>query len=160
MKQIALMAAALALFSEHANADLDKLINKNVQDATRSYERTLSPVERPREPVQLWLHIRSDSQKKIGEEILKRVKDAKLKERSIEQRPVQTVHIGPQVSQLRYFKTQDEPEARELFAILRRVIPKLELKNFSREYERVTWIKRGHYELWLSPDLVRLEPSR
>lgn len=157
MKQIALIAAVLGLFSEHANADLEKLINKNVRDATKSYERILSSTERPSGAVQLWLHIRSDSQKKIGEEILNRLKNAKLGERSIEQKPVQTVQFGPQVSQLRYFKAQDEPEARELFEIMRRLIPKLELKNFSREYERVSWITRGHYELWLSPALVRLE---
>jgi hypothetical protein len=70
------------------------------------------------------------------------------------------VKFGPQVSQLRYFKTKDEPEARELFAILRKIIPTLELKDLSREYARVGWINPGHYELWLSPNLVQLEPSK
>jgi hypothetical protein len=69
------------------------------------------------------------------------------------------VDSGPQTSQLRFFKTKDEPEARELFAILGRIVPELELKDFSRQYGRVGWLNPGHYELWLSPNLDHLEPS-
>ncbi len=158
MRQIALFIVVLTIFSAHVDAGLDDLIKQNIQDAAKSYDRTLSPVQRSTEPARLWVHVRSDSQERIGDEILNIVTDTKLEERSIEWKPVQVVDFGPRESQLRYFKRQDESEARELFGILRGLIPQLELKDLSRQFARVGWIKSGHYELWLSPDIVRLEP--
>jgi hypothetical protein len=89
MKRITLMAVALALFSEYAIADdLTGLINQNVKDATSFSERNS-------EPVQLWIHFRSDSQKRIGEEILDRVKDTNVGEKSIEQKKNDSCEIWP-----------------------------------------------------------------
>ncbi len=150
MRQIALVTTVLlTLFLEHVDAgfSLNDLIEQNIETLQQSTETA-----------RLWVHVQSDSQKGIGKQILNRVKNAKLEERSIERKPVQLVASGPQESQLRYFKRQDKSEARELFRILRKLIPQLELLDLSSQYERVGWIKSGHYELWVSPDLVRLEP--
>ena len=65
---------------------------------------------------------------------------------------------GPRNSQLRYFKIQDKSDAWKLFRILREIIPQLEIKDLSRQYTNVNWIKSGHYELWLSREIVRIEP--
>lgn len=162
MKNIAVMSVALALFSQHASGmvPLGDLINQNVKDASGAYQKTLPAPQRATEPVQLWVHIRSASQKPLAEEILGRVAKARPGAPRIEQKPVQTVDSGPRNTQLRFFKKPDEAQARELFEILRPLIPQLELKDLSRDYGDVGWIKPGHFELWLSPDLQRLQPNR
>ena len=67
---------------------------------------------------------------------------------------------GPRVSQLRYFKKEDGPEAQELFKNLRLFIPDLELKDFSSQYSNVSWIKRGHYELWFSEEVGNTDSAK
>ena len=73
--------------------------------------------------------------------------------------PIQTVDVGPSKSQLRYFKKLDEVEAQEMLALFSKIssIADLELKDLSEQYSEVSWIKPGHYELWLSPDIVQAQ---
>ncbi len=157
MKKIALMVVALTLFSVNVEAGLSDLIQQNVQDADKSYERITSPIEQQSMPSRLWIHVRTESQRNVGEEIYKVITDTSLGGRRIEQKPLRIVASSPRESQLRYFKKEDESQAAELFAVLRRLIPELKLKDFSREYSHVHWIKTGHFELWLSPGFVRIE---
>jgi hypothetical protein len=66
--------------------------------------------------------------------------------------------FGPRESQLRYFNKEDASQAAELLKVLSRLIPELKLKDLSREYAKLRWIRTGHFELWLSPELVQIEP--
>ena len=158
MKKYALLVIALMLFSVKTEAGLRDLIHQNVQDADKSYEQTISPVEQRIKHPQLWIHIQNESQRKVGEEILKAISDISIGGRHIEKKPIQIVAFGPRESQLRYFRKEDESLSTELLAVLRRLIPELKLKDLSLEYSNVRWIKSGHFELWLSPQLVQIEP--
>jgi len=157
MKKNVLLVVALTLFSVNVEAGLTDLIQQNVQDADKSYEQTISPIEQQSKPSRLWIHMRTESQRNVGEEILKAISDTSLGGRRIEKKPLQIVASGPQESELRYFKKEDEAQAAALFAVLRRLIPELKLKDLSREYSHIRWIKTGHFELWLSPELVQIE---
>jgi len=157
MKNIALVTVALALIPGYAGAaGLNELINQNVQDAAGAYQKTLPPAQRSAQPARLWIHISNPIQKPLAEEVLARVTKA-LPSEKIEKTPVQTVDSGPRRSELRFFKKEDEPQARLLFDSLRGMVPRLELKDFSREYAGARWIKPGHYELWLSAEVDRLQ---
>lgn len=157
MKKTALLIVAITLFSVNVEADLSDLIQQNIQDSDKSYEQTILPFEQRNKPSRLWIHVRTESQRNVGEEIFKTIADTSLGGSRIEQKPLQIVAFGPQESQLRYFKKENESQATELFAVLRRFIPMLKLKDFSREYSHVRWIKTGHFELWLSSELVHIE---
>jgi hypothetical protein len=159
MKKNVLLLLALTLFSVNVEAGLRELIQQNVQDADKSYEQTISPIEQQSKPPRLWIHVKTESQMKVGKEIFKAIADTSLGGRRIEEKPLQIVDSAPQESQLRYFKKEDESQAAELFAILQRLIPELKLKDLSRQYSHIRWIKTGHFELWLSPELVQIESS-
>lgn len=157
MKKPLLLILAITLFSVTAEAGLSDLIQQNIQDSDKSYEQTIWPIEQRSKPSRLWIHVRTESQKNLGEEIFKAIADTSAGGSGIEKKPLQIVAIGPRNSQLRYFKKDNKSQATALFSVLRRFIPMLQLKDFSREYSNVRWIKTGHFELWLSPDLMHLE---
>lgn len=161
MNRMVPVTFALVIFSGHVSGvTLNELINKNVRDATSAYDKTLPSAQQPANPAQLWIHVRSDSQNKLAREILDRVAKTEFRQWKVEQKPVQKVDAGPRKSQLRYFKRQDQTQAQELFDALRKLIPELEISDLSGKYESVSWIKSGHYELWLAPDLMRLQPPQ
>ncbi len=107
-------------------------------------------------PSRLWLHIQRDAQKDLAVALLDEVRGETLAGAAIDVRPIRMVTIGPNASQLRYFKRGDEDEARILFMFLQGFVPGLELVDMSENYKQYDWIDPGHYELWLSPDLVEL----
>lgn len=148
---------ALLLFCGSVTAmPLYDLIKQNVQRSTQTFDDTSAYARRPVAAAQIWVHIRNDGQKKLADEILGSLGSQHFEQRNIEQKPVQRVDYGPRKSQLRYFKRQDQQQAEELFAALRRQIPQLELNDASGRFQNVDWIKPGHYELWLAPDLSAL----
>jgi len=158
MKKIALATFGLVLISGHANCgNLNELINKNIQDATRAYEKTLTSEQQPAKLARLWVHIRTDRQEKLAHIILNEIVKMEFNQWAVEQKPIQKVGVGPKNSELRYFKKQDQTQAQELFNELRKLIPQLKISNLSDKYESVDWIKPGHYELWLSSDLTNLQ---
>ena len=156
MKLIAFWGVAFLLLSSNVEAGLRDLIQQNVQDAVQSYERTVSPIEPKIEQPQLWIHVQSVDQKGLGEEIFKTIENTRIGGEPLDRKPIQIVSNGPRESQLRYFKKQDKPHVTELFSTLCRLIPALELKDFSSDYSHVKWIKPGHFELWLSPELEHI----
>ena len=158
MRQIVLAGVALAFASQQVHAQLDELIEQNIRDAEKSYEKSLNVGEQRTETPRVWLHVRSDSQKQVAQEILNSLKEDKLHGRSIELKPVRTVDFGPDESQLRYFKQVDEEEVQVLLELLKKLIPGLVLRDLSKQYAQAGWIKPGHYELWLSPDLLQVAP--
>ena len=157
MKKYVLLAVAITLFSVNVEADLNNLIKQNIQDSNKSYEQTISSIEQQSKPIRLWIHVRTKSQMNVGKEILKAIADTSIEGRRIEEKPIQTVDSAPPESQLRYFKKEDNSQAAKLFGVLQRLIPELKLIDLSRQYSLVRWIKTGHFELWLSPDMIQIE---
>jgi len=157
MKKIALLIVAIALFSGNVGALPIDLIQQNIKYSDKLYEQSILTIEQRSMPSRLWIHVRTESQKKIGEEIFKILADTSLVESRIEKKPLQIVDFGPEVSQLRYFKKKNKSQATELFSVLRKSIPMLKLKDLSSEYSHIRWIKLGHFELWLSPQLEHIE---
>jgi hypothetical protein len=165
MKKSILFIIALILFSVNVEADPDNsglrdLIQQNIQDAEKSYEQTISPVEQQRKTFSLWINVSGERQIKIGEKILKRIADTDLGGKDIESKPIQIVEDGPRNTQLRYFKKEDAPQAAELLSELEKFIPNINLKDYSRQYSNLSWIKPGHLELWLSPGLKKIMPPK
>jgi hypothetical protein len=64
---------------------------------------------------------------------------------------VQLVQDGPAVDEIRYFKVADRAGALAIVQALKKVLPRVWLRDLSAEYDQVVWIKHGHYELWLAP---------
>lgn len=110
------------------------------------------PIERPR----LWLHVQDDAQDDLATALLDEIRGDTLHGSVIDLKPVRKVNFGPRDSQLRYFKSVDEEAANILLELLQAFIPGLVLADFSPDYEHLDWIRPGHYELWLSPDLAEL----
>lgn len=162
-------AILMLLSSSVLGMPLSELIDKNVQSATRAYQMTLpvaaaipapTALPFPVSPVssaQLWIHIRNKSQTKLAQDILERLAKNKDQQWNIEQKPIQKVDDGPKKSQLRYFKRQDRQQAQKLLDTLRKWIPQIELGDISGKFDQVDWVKPGHYELWLSQDVMRLQ---
>ena len=157
MRQIALVAVLLIFSLRHVDAGLNELIQQNVKDATKSYDRTLSSYQVSTEPARLWVQVRNESQKELGKKLLEIMTTANLERRKIVSKPLQLVDFGPEKSQLRFFKKQDKKEAVELLEVLRKYIPQIELRDLSRQYADVGWLTSGHYELWFSPELTALQ---
>jgi len=159
MKKNLILKLALLLFSANVDAGLSNLIQQNIQDSDKSFEQTILPIEQGITPSRLWIHVRTEGQRIIGEKIYKTIANTSLGGSHIVEKPLQIVASGPLESQLRYFKKEDESQAAELFEVLHKFIPMLKLKDFSREYSQVRWLKKGHFELWLSPKLMHIETS-
>ncbi len=160
MKQMILATFTLALVCSHASsATLNELINQNIEDATNAYDKMQSTAQQPATAVQLWVHIRHDNQQNLAQEILDKVAKTEFQQQIVEQKPIQKVATAPAKSQLRYFKKQNQAQAQELFDLLRQLIPTLELSDVSSQYEKAGWIRAGHFELWISPDLTQLQPQ-
>lgn len=159
-KTIALLILNLILVPLTVNAGLDKLIQQNVRDADKSYEQIISTVEQSHMPSRLWILLQSESQRSLAEKIYTQVSYVNLPEIRIERKPLQFVNSGLRVSQLRYFKKEDRPEVQELLEALRLLIPDLVLEDLSNQYSHSSWIKRGHYELWLSVKMGDTPPTR
>jgi hypothetical protein len=165
MKKSILFMTALILFSVNVeagpdNSGLRDLIQENIQDAEKSYEQTISPIEQQRKTFSLWINVSGERQIRLGEEIRKRIADTDLGEKGIENKPIQLVDNGPPNNQLRYFKKEDAPHAAELLSVLRKFIPNINLKDYSRQYSDINWITPGHLELWLSPRLKKIRPPK
>jgi hypothetical protein len=158
MRKLILFITALMFLSISAEAGLRELIQRNVQDAEKSYEQTISPIETRSKTFRLWIHVPTEKQRRVGKEILKRFAESGLDEKEIENNPIQVIDNGPPDTQLRYFKKEDLSQASELLSKLKRFIPNISLKDFSRQYSNIKWIKPGHLELWLSPRLLHLRP--
>jgi hypothetical protein len=138
------------------SAGLNELIQQNVKDSTRSYDQVLRQTAPERPAPRLWIHVRSKEQKNAVTGIRDWLEQIEIKGHKLDLRPIQLVESGPKDSDLRFFKKQDRETAEALFADLKKVIPSLELKDLSSQYRSVDFIKPGHYELWLSPDINTL----
>lgn len=151
MKYIIVLALVLVVTTQNSYAQLNELIKRNVKKSTDSYELLLKSTEKTRETPRLWIHVRSSTQEKTIQDAGVWLKSISLGGRTIEVRPIQILNTGPSESQLRFFRIQDKKEAEQLLHELKKALPQLQLKDFSRQYQGIDWLKPGHYELWLTP---------
>lgn len=139
----------------HGVSELKNLIKENVQ-SFEARENTKRPKEitkyqlRPR----LWIHVYNEEQKKVAANIVEKLKEIKLAGNSIEMRQIRLVKNSPEISDLRFFKKQDHKNGRQLLTELRKFIPDLKLKDMTTQFEGISWIRPGHFELWLSPEAI------
>jgi hypothetical protein len=157
MKLTILLAITTFIFAQNAYSGLNELINQNVKDSTKYYNKVLIEAEQQKYVPRLWIHVEREDQKKAVTDILEWFKSIKLGGKALELRPIKYVKSGPQVSQLRFFKEQDAKYAEQLISELEKILPLLELKDLSFRYKKIEWIKPGHFELWLSPDINNLK---
>ncbi len=154
MRRNIAFALVMLVLARSASAQLNDLIKQNVQDARSSYKQ-LSGEQRIETP-QLWIHVRSDAQKKLVAENLKWFGSIQLRGKGIDVRPLQLVAKGPEQSQLRFFKRQDREEAEQLLGELKKGFPGLQLQDLSGRYQAIEWLKPGHFELWLAPNVSKI----
>ena len=153
MKYILTLALILVGMNQNSYAQLNELIMQNVKQSADSYEQVLRETKGISDIPRLWIHVRSPEQEKMVNDASPWLKSIKLGEKPIELRPLQSVKTGPHESQLRFFKTLDRNEADQLARKLKHAIPNLQLKDFSLQDQSLDWLKPGHYELWLAPDV-------
>ena len=138
-------------------ADLNAVIEQNVKDATASYNQLGADTEQMAQAPRLWVHVRNIKQEKAVKDISSWLNSIVLNGIKVSFRPIQLVESGPSESQLRFFKQQDREQAEELLIELKKVLPVLQLRDFSNQFKDIGWIKRGHYELWLAPNVDSLK---
>ncbi len=133
---------------------LSPLIQQNVDSARRAQARVFGDVKAV--APQLWIHVRSDAQKREVEKHLAWFRNLQVDGQKVLLRPLQLVSAGPTTSQLRFFKPGDQQQAAALQNALKPAVQRIDLSNLSQRYANATWIDAGHYELWLSPDVTRI----
>lgn len=155
-RALALAAATFVLGATPAGAGaLEDLIDRNQQAIEKSYrdlEQKVAP-ESALPPARLWIHQRAAAQDGVVAGLTETAKTLALPGGPIELKPVQTVGFGPRESQLRFFRDADRARAHRLAEALRELVPSLVVRDFSAQYVGVSWLKPGHLELWLAPDL-------
>jgi hypothetical protein len=147
--------AGIAFGAAAPAAELDVLIEENqsvLRDKLRALEQ--SDIRAPILPAaRLWVHKRATAQDPVVARIRGRVARLSLPGGPVEFKPVQMVDVGPSTSQLRFFKAVDRERAQELAAALREQVPGLTVRDMTVQFAKVSWLKPGHFELWLAPGL-------
>ncbi len=151
VKQQYILILILFFATKNVFADLNDLIRRNINSSSKSYEQIVDK-QSPR----LWVHVRNQEQEKFIQDLnaTNWFESIKLNDTPINFRPIQLVDNGPKLTQLRYFFKQDKDEAELLLKQLLKIIPQIQLKDFSNQYGTI--LVRGHYELWLAPNVTKL----
>jgi hypothetical protein len=156
MSRIAGGVIAALLMSQGAAAQLSGLIDQNIKSQRSSYNRVSK--EPTKALPQLWIHVQSEEQKQAVQKKLEWFRNLVVGGQKVELRPIQVVTTGPTQSQLRFFRRTGKTEAQALLAEIKKVVPLTVLKDMSTEYQQLTWIEPGHYELWLAPNVTKFAP--
>ena len=107
-------------------------------------------------PPRLWIYIQDLKQNSLAIAVNRRLAALMVDGATISLQHVQLAQDGPSVDVIRYFKAGDRTGALAIIRALKQVLPRLWLRDLSAEYDRIDWVKHGHYELWLAPgDRVR-----
>ena len=146
-KIIALFTLLFAIQNAFA-IKLDEQIRQNVDQTKKSYEKLIN-----QQPPSLWIQVRTEQQRQLLQNIADWLKPVSL----VKVQPIQVVNDGPKKSQLRFFSSQDKEDADDLFKKLNRIFPQLELQDLSSQYGNLSWMETGHFELWLAPELKKVE---
>ncbi|MEM9059032.1 MAG: hypothetical protein AAGD13_01095 [Pseudomonadota bacterium] len=139
------------------NIDTRKEIGRELDEAHRQIKaQTPDYAASELRPARVWLHIRSDDQLALGTNIRELVGEGvQVAEgvRVVEWMPVQTVSNGPRQSQIRFFKEADAKTVAALRTVLETSGQSFQILDLTSEYASSTWIKTGHLEIWLAPNI-------
>jgi hypothetical protein len=133
---------------------LPSLIDQNVRSAVSASTRLSNDLKN--QAPELWIHVRNDGQKRQIEGKLGWFRSLEVEGQKVNVRPLQIVASGPLQSQLRFFKPGDQAQARVLLAEIKMALPLVTLQDMSGQYGHATWIDQGHFELWLSSNVLRI----
>ena len=103
------------------------------------------------EPPRLWIHIQDVTHKSLAVAVVRCLATLMLDGAAISPQPVQVASDGPLVDEIRYFKAGDRTGALAIIQALKRVLPRLWLRDLSAVSDQAARVKQGHYELWLAP---------
>ena len=138
------------MFFSLSSGQLNDMIQKNVEISAKSSMQVLGK-EEEKDGIKLWIHVRNKAQETVIKDSILIFSRTEIGDTAIEIMPLQIVKKGPIVSELRYFKENDKKNCEILFKNLKNSFKGLRLVNLSQQYKKVSWIKNGHFELWLSP---------
>jgi hypothetical protein len=93
----------------------------------------------------VYIHIRSDEDRERARAVAERLKELDYVMPGIER----LVDKGPENSQLRFFRPDEEEEANRILGLLRKMGIELELK-FIPGYQQSDAIGPGHFEIWFA----------
>jgi len=103
------------------------------------------------EPPKVWIYIQDTRNRSLTDAVSRCLAALMVDGAAVSLQPVQLAQQGPLVDEIRYFKKGDRTGALAIVGALKRVLPRLGLRDLSREYDEVVWVEHGHYELWLAP---------
>jgi hypothetical protein len=99
----------------------------------------------------VWIHIQDARQRPLADAVNRCLAALMVDGAAVSTQPVQVARDGPLVDEIRYFKAGDRTGALAIVQALKRMLPRLWLRDLSAQYDQVVWIKHCHYELWLAP---------
>lgn len=99
----------------------------------------------------VYIHIRAEGDRARAHSVGEKLRAAGFVVPGIER----LVDRGPSSSQLRYFRTEEEAEAKRIVQTLREVGVEVEAR-YVRGYEDSDTIRARHYELWFAPGEPRI----
>ncbi|MBL8028907.1 MAG: hypothetical protein JNL74_20955 [Fibrobacteres bacterium] len=132
------------------NAQLDKLIQKNVDISIKSSSKLLRSTDTTANVLRLWIHLKDSTSLKAVSDSIDLFKRIKIQNTTINVMPIQIVNKNIQTNELRFFKESDKLTAEEIAKDLKKSLPGLKLKNMTSQYRNIKWIQKGHFEIWIN----------
>lgn len=147
---LSLLLAATPCLSQRqvTQTPLQRLIQENIDSAVKADRRYAQQIT---DGPKLWIHIRDASQQALAKKLGNDLATLTIGDRKLALESVQVVSTGPDVSELRYFRSIDSAGAQAILNALRQDLTHVRLNDLSAAYAKVAWIQPGHYELWLAP---------
>jgi hypothetical protein len=146
-KNIILMLLLLFITPIIFAGNLDTLIRQNINNSSMSDNQSVE-----QKNSSLWIQVCSHQHliyMQLTSELLKKIE---LNGQAIDIPPIESVKNCPKVSDLRYFFKDDKNNADKLLESLKKIFPqvRIQLKDFTGKY---SWLKPGHYELWIGTNV-------
>lgn len=168
MRSFVILAAVLATMATPVLAkDVKSLIKSNSETLTQSTEQikarssalklslsdaAIGGADLP--AVTFWPHLRGGDYRSDLRAVLANIVDGvevNGSSRAVDLQQTQVLDFGPNQSQIRFFKEADADSAKALQGWLARQGLAVEIVNLTERYKDQSWIKVGHFELWVAP---------
>jgi hypothetical protein len=136
----------VALAADNLKAEKREELSVQLQQIERELgpRFSVSSATSPR----LYIHIRDEVQRAIAEKIT-----YKLKENAVIVPTTDLKNVGPNNSELRYFRREEHEEAESIGSIVRETGTPITVR-YIPGYEVSTRIRQRHFELWLSRNAI------
>ncbi|MDQ1636830.1 MAG: hypothetical protein QOF62_169 [Pyrinomonadaceae bacterium] len=133
------------------NAEVSKQAQQFVTEVTANGDPALaasvkSSVENL--PARVYIHIRDEKQRDAARQI-----EGKLEEKDLNVPGIERLDTGPNTTELRFFRRDDEGEVNEIVNLLNSLNVDAKAK-YVEGYENSKAMRPKHYELWFSPSAL------